>query len=196
MNIINVTPDIAETTVQQLLKNREEACVYSIADIPRAIVGNGGGSDEDVARDLNMLVVHMGNEGGTIISNVGDVDVGLFTHGYYGDHIRDELIRKIADEVKAKTGAEMTLDGNDHMIDGKKVIGHGSRMYDGMLYTAIHFSVYNSIGLIQKVCTKPMKKVPGALSDYGVTTEFVMQALDKVIKQQMEANDYAECESS
>ena len=183
MEIIHVTPSEAEDAVKRAWANGEELCVCSVADAPCAIVGNGGGSNETEARRLGILVVHMGNEGGTIVANTGDVDIGIFTDGYSGDGIRDRLISLIAEEVKAQTGITMTLSGNDHMVDGKKVIGHGSRMFDGVLYTAIHIAIYTDLSLIRQICTKPMAKIPGALSNYGVTTDFVIRALEKVIKE-------------
>lgn len=183
MKIIHVTPSGAEAAVKRVWAAGEESCVCSVADAPCAIVGNGGGSNETEARRLGILVVHMGHEGGTIVASTGDVDIGIFTDGYSGDGIRDRLISLIAEEVKAQTGITMTLSGNDHMVDGKKVIGHGSRMFDGVLYTAIHIAIHTDLPLIQQICTKPMAKTPGALSDYGVTTEFVVQALEKVIKE-------------
>lgn len=183
MKIIHVTPSGAEAAVKRVWAAGEESCVCSVADAPCAIVGNGGGSDEAEARRLGILVVHMGNEGSTIVANAGDVDIGIFTDGYSGDGIRDRLIGLIAEEVKARTGITMTLNGNDHMIDGQKVIGHGSRMFGGVLYTAIHIAIHTDLPLIRQICTKPMAKTPGALSDYGVTTEFVVQALEKAIKE-------------
>lgn len=183
MEIIHVTPSEAEDAVKRARANGEELCICSVADAPCAIVGNSGGSNETEARRLGILVVHMGNEGSTIVTNTGDVDIGIFTDGYSGDGIRDRLISLIAEEVKAQTGITMTLSGNDHMVDGKKVIGHGSRMFDGVLYTAIHIAIYTDLSLIRQICTKPMAKTPGALSNYGVTTDFVMRSLEKVIKE-------------
>ncbi len=183
MEIINVTPSGAEDAVKRVWAAGEETCVCSAADAPCVIVGSNGGSDEAAAKRLGVLVVHMGNEGGTIVTNTGDVDIGIFTDGYGGDGIRDRLIGLIAEEVKARTGITMTLNGNDHMVDGRKVIGHGSRMFGGVLYTAIHIAIHTDLPLIRHICTKPMAKTPGALSDYGVTTEFVVHALEKAIKE-------------
>ena len=89
MKIIHVTPSEAEAAVKRVWAAGEEACVYSVADAPCVFVGNGGGSNEAEARRLGVLVVHMGNEGGTIVANTGDVDIGIFTDGYGGDSIRD-----------------------------------------------------------------------------------------------------------
>ena len=151
--------------------------------MPCAVVGSNGGSDEDAAKRLGVLVVHMGNEGGTIVTNIGDVDIGIFTNGYSGNDIRDRLIDLIAEEVKANSDAEIILDGNDYMINGRKVIGCGSRMHDGVLYTAIHIAIHSNVELVRKICTKWMSNIPGALSEYGITTEFVIRALEKAIKE-------------
>ena len=189
MRIINVTPAKAEAAVRQVRADGREACVCSVADAPCAIVGSNGGSDEDAAKFLGILVVHMGNEGGTIVANTGDVDIGIFTNGYSGNDIRDRLIGLISEEGKANSGAEIMLDGNDYMVNGRKVIGCGSRMHDGVLYTAMHIAIHSNVELVRKICTKRMSKVPGALSEYGVTTEFVTTALQKAIKEYRESGE-------
>ena len=189
MRIINVTPAKAEAAVRQVRADGQEACVCSVADAPCAIVGSNGGSNEDAAKCLGILVVHMGNEGGTIVANTGDVDIGIFTNGYSGNDIRDRLIGLIAEEVKANSGAEIMLDGNDYMVNGRKVIGCGSRMHDGVLYTAMHIAIHSNVELVRKICTKRMSKIPGALSEYGVTTEFVTAALQKAIKEYRESGE-------
>lgn len=76
-------------------------------------------------------------------------------------------------------GIDAELDGNDIMVDGKKVVGAISTAlpepYDGWVYFGASISINSDAELIDKICTKPMEKVPGALSDYGLTTTDVMQ---------------------
>ena len=182
MEFIKVTPYDAENIVKNNMSNKKEICACCVADEPFVIVGNSLGSNEEVAKQLNMPIAHMGNEGSTIISDVGDVDIGLLTYGYVGNDIRDELINAISNKIYNKYKIEMNIDGNDHMIENKKVIGHGSRMYGDILYTAIHISINTNLGLIRQICTKQMNKTPGQLSDYGITTVFVVNTLKRIIK--------------
>lgn len=182
MEFIKVTPYDAESVVKNNMFNKKEICACCVADESFVIVGNSLGSNEELAKQLNTPIVHMGNEGSTIISDVGDVDIGLLTYGYVGNDIRDELINAISNKIYNKYKIEMTIDGNDHMIENKKVIGHGSRMYGDILYTAIHISINTNLSLIRQICTKQMNKTPGQLSDYGITTAFVVNTLKRIIK--------------
>ncbi len=70
-------------------------------------------------------------------------------------------------------------DNNDLMINGKKIVGTVSETlpdpYRGWIYFATQISVNIDAKLINQICLKPTLKVPGALSDYGITTEEVME---------------------
>ena len=44
-------------------------------------------------------------------------------------------------------------------------------MYGELLYSAIQISVNCDIDLIKSICTKPMKKQPDGLANYGISTE-------------------------
>lgn len=143
-------------------------------------MGNGGQENVEAAKRLNIPVVYMGNEGGTIVAGEGDVDIGILTRGYEGRNVREEIVRFVSAAAESG-GAAVTFDGNDVLADGKKVIGYGSRMFDGILYTAIHISIRSDLEIISSICRKPMKKIPGSLSEYGVTSEFVTSELKRLV---------------
>lgn len=71
------------------------------------------------------------------------------------------------------------IDKNDILIDNKKIMGQVAfplpSPCEGLLYLGAQISINSDSELINQICTKPMKKIPGALSDYGITTEEVMQ---------------------
>lgn len=75
-------------------------------------------------------------------------------------------------EIKASTN------GNDVLINDRKVLGAVSETlpepYKGWIFFGIQISINSDPELINRICTKPMNKIPGALSDYGLTTEEVM----------------------
>lgn len=78
-------------------------------------------------------------------------------------------------------GVNASMDGNDIMANGKKVVGAISTSlptpYEGWVYFGASISINSDAELIDKICTKHMEKVPGALSDYGITTEEIMNFL-------------------
>ncbi len=124
-------------------------------------------------------MVKIKHEGGTIVLSPGDVDIGLFTVGYSGDTYRDRLVDAIMAMVQAQ-GYTATLDNNDVLINGRKVVGFGSRMFGSVLYTAIHMSVDIDVELIRSICTKPMAKLPDGLKNYGITTQDILEILSEV----------------
>ena len=75
-------------------------------------------------------------------------------------------------------GINASTNNNDIMIDDKKVVGATSETlpepYKGWVYFGLSISINSDPNLINQICTKPMKKIPGALSASGVTTEQVM----------------------
>lgn len=181
MKIIKTTHEQVTQEVQKLIQLQQEAFVYCVAEAPCAVVGTNGHADIEKAIELGIKVVQINHEGGCIVTNTGDVDVGIFTKGYYGHQIRDTIINKLVTLLSAD-GINATIMSNDLIVKDRKVLGFGSRMYGEILYTAIHISLNTDLELVRQICTKPMEKIPGSLSEYGVTTEDVVNILMETVK--------------
>lgn len=180
MRIIPVTLDTVTEEVAKVLYSNQEASIYCIADAKSAVVGTNHGADLDAIARENVKLIQISHEGGTIVLSPGDVDIGIFTKGYSGQEYRDKIIKKVIKLIEP-SGAQIIEEGNDVLVDGKKVIGHGSRMYGEILYTAIHISINADLELIKKICTKPTKKIPGSLSDYGIKAEDLKNIIYEVL---------------
>lgn len=177
MKIIETTYSTVSELIEEILTNQEEAFVYAIGTENCAIIGRNGGADIQAIKDKNIRYVEINHEGGTIISSPGDVEIGIFTKGYYGrEIIRDGIINDIVKLIKEK-GHNVEIDNNDILINNRKVVGFGSRMYGELLYSAIQISVNCNIDLIKSICTKPMKKQPDGLANYGISTEDILQIM-------------------
>lgn len=181
MRFIRTTHEQVVQKVQNLIQLQQEAFVYCVAEAPCAVVGTNGHADIEKAAELGIKVIRINHEGGCIVTNTGDVDVGIFTKGYYGHQIRDTIISKLVTLLSAD-GIEAAIMGNDLIVEGHKVLGFGSRMYGEILYTAMHISINTNLELIRQICTKPMEKIPGSLSEYGITAEDVVNILMETIK--------------
>ena len=181
MKTIKTTHEQVTQEVAQILQQQQEACVYVIAEKPCVVVGTNNGADIAQANKIGIRVVNIHHEGGCIVTSPGDVDIGLFTKGYYGRDIREAIVNKLIALLNAN-GFKGEIVDNDLLVNDRKVVGFGSRMYGQILYTAIHVSVNANLDLIQQICTKPMKKIPGSLSEYGISTIDVVNILMSQLK--------------
>lgn len=88
----------------------------------------------------------------------------------------------LAEYLKTR-GLNAQYDGglhNDVTVDGYKVAGFGIVPIPGTdyLYHGIHVSINADAEEINRICKKPMKKVPKGLSEYGITREDIIRCLD------------------
>lgn len=107
--------------------------------------------------------------GNIIVQDVYPTDNFLRQHGFLND---------LVEYLQAK-GINAITNNNDLMIDGKKMVGAVSETlpepYKGSVFFGLSISINSDPELISKICTKESEKVPGALSDYGITTEDMMK---------------------
>ena len=81
-------------------------------------------------------------------------------------------IIKFADYLKQKGLNSVRCDNNDVLVDNFKVAsGAEAILPTGLLYICYQISINQDLEVIKYACTKPMIKVPKALSEYGITTE-------------------------
>lgn len=179
MNIIKTTLDDVTNQVFDFLSNQSEGILYCVMDENCTIVGNRGGSSVDAIKKHGLRMVQVKHEGGTIVTSPGDISIGIFTEGYKGRDYRDKIVNRLIDRLR-ENGHIATVDQNDLVVNGRKVVGFGSRMFGKILYTAIHIAVNTDINLIKAICTKNMKKVPDALSNYGINTDDVLAIMSDV----------------
>lgn len=181
MQIIKTTFDAVTDLVAGIISGQKECCVYCVGDEPCAIVGSNGGASVRAIQAQGIRMVKINHEGGTIVASPGDVQIGIFTVGYSGRDYRDRIVERIVAALKAN-GHDAVVADNDLLVNGKKVVGFGSRMFGRILYTAIQVSVDVNMGLIRTICTKPMMKTPDGLKNYGITTQDIVDILFDVLQ--------------
>lgn len=74
------------------------------------------------------------------------------------------------------------LDGNDILLDDRKVASWASMDHDGYITRVMHISVGMDEDLVNEICTKPMVKRPGRLADYAITSNDILSAIEPVIR--------------
>lgn len=106
--------------------------------------------------------------GGAIVCFPGDLSIMELKNG--GSNFGCESISAVRDMLESRRISAL-IDGNDLMVNGRKC-GSWARTSDRRYtQTVVHFSINSDVTTIRELCTKPMDKIPGALSDYGITAE-------------------------
>jgi lipoate-protein ligase A len=93
--------------------------------------------------------------------------------------VRDYLISR-------GINAEYHAGGNDVMIDGKyKVLGANKNTYSfgKLCFVGATISFNVNLKLIQKICRKPMHKIPVGLEEYGVTPQEIKEIVLNYVKE-------------
>lgn len=139
--------------------------------------------DKDAARSLGIPVWEAAHLGGSIVCFPGDLSLCLTTWGNIMPDFGEQCMEAVAEQLR-KAGAEVTRDNNDVLADGKKVASWArAALITGWVQTVLHFSVNVDVELIRRICTKPMVKVPGALSDYGITSEMIWDKIAPMLRE-------------
>lgn len=117
---------------------------------------------------------------GTIVCMPGDISICITTWGTCnkGKEVCDAVAT-----VLEERGISVLHDGNDILAEGKKVASYCTvPQLSGWVQTVIHISIGAiDIDLVKAICTKPMKKTPGALSDFDISAENVLNVIGDII---------------
>ena len=166
--------------VQNFIKEQREG--YLLFSFPKTVCIKGSTtSDVDVSNSkANAVpVVKLFHEGGTIIASPSDVEIGIFTKGFKANDIMSEIIHDIS-EILSEKGFESEITGNDLLVEGKKVLGCGSRKFGEIVFGAMHISLENNTELINKICTKTCIKTPTGLKQYNLSTQNIIDLCQQI----------------
>lgn len=160
-----------------ILKNQVED--FFIATIDNTIVhyGEDGGFDADKIVELNIKYYNLKRKGGAIVASPGDV-VYCFTSKKEYPHF-DTQLRKFLFKKFLHFSKDVKEVDNDLLVEDRKCTGTMHQTIEGLHFYGGHISINCNLSLIQRLCTKPIKKVPGGLSTYGITTEDVIKWLQE-----------------
>lgn len=142
----------------------------TVVDTPVTLVHRKHQVDEEICQSLGYDIYEGLYNGGTLVANKGDLVFAHFCGVKNG--WRDRFTAYFAAWLKAR-GLNVTLNGNDVLVDGHKVCGTCITRYGRIDYTTIFMSMNPNLDHINAICRKPMQKVPKGLSEYGITTEEV-----------------------
>lgn len=123
----------------------------------------------------------LNRDGGTIVCFKGNIGVGFI---YENQKYKCSMLAKLLDDLckyfKQK-GLDATRSNNDILIDGFKTASGSDYNLPPdykWTYETIQISINSDLDVIKNVCLKPMVKIPKALSDYGITTQEMLDFID------------------
>lgn len=156
--------------VTHYIKGGIHGIIYGIQDTSVVLVHRKTQVDEAVCEELGYDIYESFNNGGTILTEAGDFEIGHFDvpgNGWY-KLFADYFVEWLKDK-----GLNAEYIDNDILVDDYKVCGTCVTRYGRIDYTGIHIGINTNIETIKRICKKPMKKIPKGLSEYGITTEEV-----------------------
>lgn len=168
MEIIKLTNAEWLERVSYYIRGGIHCIAYGIQDTPVVLTHRKTQVDEDVCRELGYTVYEAFNNGGTILTEPGDVEIG------HWHSLENGWLERFADyfvEWLKSKGLNAVYADNDILVDGYKVCGTCITRYGRIDYTGVHIGINTRVDSVRAICRKPMKKVPKGLSEYGITTE-------------------------
>lgn len=124
------------------------------------------GSDpinEDYCKENDIPTFLVGYDGGTIVTGIEDVAIGLLTkRDTARKHFGEVLYRFIKEEIP-----KAELVDNDILIDCYKVFGIGYKSFGELHLATYQITVKAYPEAIKNICLKEMKKEPKGLADFG-----------------------------
>lgn len=148
--------------------------IYSVINTPVVLVYRKQQVDEALCMKLGYDIYESYYNGGTLVANPGDVVFANF--GYVKNSVAKDFIAQFVDWLKNKN-LDAVYDNNDILVDGYKVCATCITRYGRIDYTTFFISMNPNLEHIKQICKKPMKKIPKGLSEYGITTEEVVEWL-------------------
>ena len=146
--------------------------LFGTTDAPVIIVHRKTQVDEAICKELGYEVLESYNNGGTIVSNAGDVVIAHFYEPENG--WLDRFSIYFTNWLRRK-GLNVVYERNDILVDGYKVCGTCITRYGRIDYNGVYIGMTTNLDHIKAICKKPMVKVPKGLSEYGITSEEVEQ---------------------
>ena len=172
MDVLKLTNSEWLEKVSWYIASGTHCIAYGIQDSPVVLTHRKTQVDEGVCSELGYAVYEAFNNGGTILTEPGDVELG---HWYKPENgWRDRFVEYFVNWLKSK-GLNAVYEDNDILVDGYKTCGTCITRYGRIDYTGIHIGINTNLDHIKAICKKPMKKIPKGLSEYGITTEEVEQ---------------------
>jgi|GEM_PF-4589675 len=187
MNIINTNFRNAMEFIYQVVKNRENSITIRKNEEIGVWVFDKSKLNLEYCEKNNIPINDVssfgkGDMAGCIVANKNDMSF-LITHQSERKIIEFEIefCKNFKDFLNNK-GLEMSLDGNDYLIDGKKFLGYIIGRHDNINFVTMFVAIDDSTSLIKKICNNTSTKKHTNLSQYDIAANDIIKILEKSCK--------------
>ena len=150
-------------------------CCRNFSDKPYVIVPDNVEYDKEYVLNHKLDVIYSSHDGGVLVLFPNDIAFTWLTD----KPILDDIMKDVLDYLKS-INDKIVMDGNDIVLDGKKLFGTMSKKAN-ICYEGMFFSFDNDIDMINTISKKEMKKIPQGLSTIGITPDDVIKLIYKLI---------------
>lgn len=168
--------DDIESRVENAIMSKTPSIWIPTAD--EVFVWHGDDTlDRGLCAELGVQVYDMNYIGGTIVSGADDLSFALIVPENI-DISTSYMLIKIK-SIMDKHFTDVMIDGNDILVDGKKVLGSMQRRVNDMYVFACQISYADRSKYISQLCSKQSVKSPGFI-DKEILPKDILK--DEVIK--------------
>lgn len=178
MKKISFTRDAKESMVMcdYFLRHWEDGIVILHSDNVCAAGTFKDVGNKEFIEANNIEYIYFDTGGGCIVFFPDDLTFAHFSTDC-NDNFYDVITEKLKNYLISK-GLNASRDTNDILVDGYKVFSTARHNYNQrVLCTAIHVSINCDAELVNKICLKPMHKKPRGLSEYGITSNEILELI-------------------
>ena len=150
------------------MMNTKKTCV-TFTDTHETFVFSGESKafNEEYCKENNIPIYPLYTAGGTIVSTEGDFSMGIC----YPENTAADVhfILEKLKEIFSTTMPNVTISGNDILLNGMKICGSVMYRQNGMFCFAAHFSFKDNSELIEQICgVSGSVKVPTTIDGFTV----------------------------
>ena len=157
--VIETTPAKAIEDVLKTMTERKTAVLFANTEYTLVWNGNNSTFNETYCDECGIPVYPLQTGGGTIVSTIGDLNIGICVPKSTCIDATFILYR-LADIFRKYTDKKVEVNGNDVMIDGYKVLGSSTYENNGMFMLITPVSLSEKSELIASICQKHSEKQP------------------------------------
>ena len=159
--------------LNKLIQSDDGGCFISVFTETAVHYGIEKGFSLQKAKEKNIPCFDIQKGGGAMVTSPGDV-----VYCYMSTQKMETLnidLRLFLEDKLNKKNLFTKQTKNDLLVNGKKISGFMDTYINGKYFYGGHISLDCNLPLIKEICIKPMEKTPGGLSEYGITTEEVVE---------------------
>ena len=162
--------------IDSFINSSDELCKITIMDKTEAIYIDEGTCDLEWCKQHAIPFARQTYffNAGCIIAVKGNMFIDAKVK-VNGENAADVFSKALCKYFIDKGFTSVRCDNNDVLIDGFKVASGCESLVNDLNYMGYQISINQDLETIKHVCKKEMVKVPKALSDYGITTEEMIE---------------------